>query len=1105
MQLDILQDLLQKRQERSSISDMDDEDLYTTDNIEDGIDELQNKILKDEVENGSGKKKKYAPETLKEWQMYRAIATKLANSKSGGGGGSTGTGTGTGTDTSRLSEEELNKILLGGVDDSAITEEDADIVEQKIQAWKEFQSKEEEMRKKSGLAINYRPPFEWSDKPSPTDDDSDRLTSSSEQERLRKKKKPYDREKAEEARSELDALALQVMNDLMNKTADAQRREKIRDEIEGLKLGIKARQEAMKNDQFVYEQKKVVKPIDINSALGRRTKSTSARKEKSVRETSPQGINSSSSFERRQVDLEKGDKKDVFQEEDDDFEDGEYLVDAISNEEEDRPPDSQFFRDLEEDLELDTTKNKYDSTSVSQDEVIDNENVEINLGTMEEQKFRSMVARSGVRTKEEQSKLKQEWEDFQRAEQKMRDKIGLSGNAESAVAQSNIQTKYDVNNIFKDGDIDADLILGTLGKRPSRKNRGKKDRVAKSNSEQGTPVKMEEGQLQTIEKPNVEVNEENVPKMDAPKESTDSSEEKVDMATDESKASSRSNTAGEGTLPQERGSLTFGQDLDPQKQFLSNTFSTFEARKADLLEYSVLSVAQLNTLMGLKRSVYSTGVSPYLARVNKPFQEFGAIFMLEGALVDTTGLQFEAWKRTARTYDFKVPTMEDAKYASVHSEAYAVQKIFYWTDDIFALRKVVGTFEEKRLEVFNEWIERKNASHNDADSSSQQIGNNDSNLGDDIEIETDIVNIQLSAWRKAAHDHGLQEPTMDLVSIVGSLNPDQAVRAVFRWTNDFMISNNIAASYRKYLKEETSIWMKQKSKIPLTVKNNQVDPNSLRENKPKMAASAPTPTMEDYLELKLRAWESVAQKHNFTPPDLKQVNVAEFAGPEKAVSSIFKWTDVEEECNEVISSYRGALKALTQEWMEKIDNQSVEFLSSALTGEEIDSIPLLVPRTGVEHWLSSIADVFVPSIVISNMNEELVDSILEEMGLSKYFPNDKRISASDKYETDSQKMLGGALRAERRPDHCVVFSATPQSAWYAHDLDMKNIAIVSPYPYYELTTADMTVRDFKSIGMMNLKNVFSETPSEEPMQQVQVESPRIRRETMLKTRFWDDG
>ena len=56
----------------------------------------------------------------------------------------------------------------------------------------------------------------------------------------------------------------------MNKTADAQRREKIRDEIGGLKLGIKARQEAMKNDQFVYEQKKVVKPIDINSALGRR-------------------------------------------------------------------------------------------------------------------------------------------------------------------------------------------------------------------------------------------------------------------------------------------------------------------------------------------------------------------------------------------------------------------------------------------------------------------------------------------------------------------------------------------------------------------------------------------------------------------------------------------------------------------------------------------------------------------------------------------------------------------------------------------------------------------------------------------------------------------
>eukprot|EP01083_Nonionella_stella_P304044 1054860_1 len=106
------------------------------------------------------------------------------------------------------------------------------------------------------------------------------------------------------------------------------------------------------------------------------------------------------------------------------------------------------------------------------------------------------------------------------------------------------------------------------------------------------------------------------------------------------------------TVPPEsvpnRGSLGFGEEFAPQKQF-----SGFNERKADLLEYNVISVAQLNTLMGLKASVYSTGVSPYLARVNKPFQDYGAIFMLEGVLVDVTGLQFQAWKRTARTYDFK--------------------------------------------------------------------------------------------------------------------------------------------------------------------------------------------------------------------------------------------------------------------------------------------------------------------------------------------------------------------------------------------------------------------------------------------------------------------
>jgi beta-phosphoglucomutase-like phosphatase (HAD superfamily) len=139
------------------------------------------------------------------------------------------------------------------------------------------------------------------------------------------------------------------------------------------------------------------------------------------------------------------------------------------------------------------------------------------------------------------------------------------------------------------------------------------------------------------------------------------------------------------------------------------------------------------------------------------------------------------------------------------------------------------------------------------------------------------------------------------------------------------------------------------------------------------------------------------------------------------------------------------------------------------------------------------------------MEKELVDDILEEMGLSRHFPDENRVCSSSGYGSEMQQMLGGALRLERRPDHCIVFSATPQSAGACRQVEMKNVAIVSPYPYYELTTSDMTVRDFGSIGVRNLKNVFSEITIEEPMLQIQVEEPRILRQTMLKTRFWDDG
>jgi len=259
--------------------------------------------------------------------------------------------------------------------------------------------------------------------------------------------------------------------------------------------------------------------------------------------------------------------------------------------------------------------------------------------------------------------------------------------------------------------------------------------------------------------------------------------------------------------------------------------------------------------------------------------------------------------------------------------------------------------------------------------------------------------------------------------------------------------------------------------------------------------------------MKLSAWDETIKegKYNLSPPTLDEIRVAEFAGVEKAIQTVFRWDITSEESTTIISNYKEKLKTLTQDWFQNVGDPTIESQTSS-TEETQHDLPLYAVKDSVKKWLTIIEDIEIPCAMISNMDSDLVSEILEATGLSYFFPIEKRVSVDSGYDSEMQQLLGGALRLERRPDHCIVFTATPQSATACHDVEMKNVALVSPYAYYELTTADMTVRDFSSIGIRNVKNVFSEITAEEPMlmQQVQSEAPKIRRETMLKTRFWDD-
>lgn len=1012
LQLKLLEDLLEKRKASAEADGFEDEDIYLTDNIEDGIEELQKFIESD-------KSSSYKPQSMKEWQMYRAIATKMANSRPG---------------------DKSHKDAL---------EEDTETIQKKVAAWKEFVRLEEEMRRKSGLTIEYRPPFEWSDKEEQT------LP-------LPKPRGPIDIEKAEQAKTELDNLALKVLTDLMEKTKDPSRQEKLKQEIQELKDGILTRQEYLKRRPYNPPPVKRPKPMMINDILRPSTRKTKVERQE------PIAI-----------------------QEDDDLEEDESDEDFDYNlEEPDQPPpDSIFFRELQKEDHLYDyvdEKNEDDeefalkSDVDDEDEIIDIDE-ELSLGTLEQQKFRSLVARSGVRTVEGQNELRKKWEDFQEAEKKMREMSGLSSSG-AASSGSIPKVNYDPSEIFKaDGDIDFDKILSSIGTRPSKKNMKN--------------IRSDDSPTPAVAPVNVIVAPEAAPIVETVQETDSLKTNDVSKQAIAPEKVSNNEVSKKGELPALFG---FDGEGEVETKFLKGQYAGFDRRKQDLLEYPILSVAQINSLVALKNSPFETGVSPYLARMNKPYKDYGAVFHLEGVLVDITGLQYEAWKRVAKEYGFPPPVMDDMKFAAVHSDEFCVQKVFYWTDDYLLIKQVAKTFKVFQREIFEEWKSSKSEIPSKAIDDIPSDSQDDSPQGD-ISQE-DITQIQFRAWERAAKSYGFEPPTLDLLAVAGTMEPTNAIRSIFRWSKDFVICNDVANAYRKYLKRETDKWLADSGQIKKIaariVKRND-------ETSSEMQSSGPS--FEEILKMKRTAWENaiLEVKVDLPMPTLDEVRVAEYAGPDRAMTSIFKWDASPEKLSHILKQYKAQLRSLTEKMVSELD---ASMLSGSQNPDEDDSsenIPTFELKQGVIKWLTSLRDVFVPVSVITHLDKDLADNILETTEISEYFPVEHRVYGDSRYDSEMQQMLGAALRLDRRPDHCVSFSATPQSAAASHEVDMKNIAIVSPYPYYELTNADSTVRSFEYLSIINIKNVFSEMEVE-PLQQLQVEEPLAKRKTMLKTRFWDD-
>jgi beta-phosphoglucomutase-like phosphatase (HAD superfamily) len=141
----------------------------------------------------------------------------------------------------------------------------------------------------------------------------------------------------------------------------------------------------------------------------------------------------------------------------------------------------------------------------------------------------------------------------------------------------------------------------------------------------------------------------------------------------------------------------------------------------------------------------------------------------------------------------------------------------------------------------------------------------------------------------------------------------------------------------------------------------------------------------------------------------------------------------------------------------------------------------------------------MPYAIMSHLGSSQLEAVLDVTGLAAYFPPEMRVSLCEHYSDEPSELLGGALRVEKHPEKCVVFDNTPSAAGTAHEVLMKCVSFVDPYPKYELSAADWTIGQLVDMELNQIRNLFSERDDNIPLAVAEAQGILKRRPAITRT------
>lgn len=206
--------------------------------------------------------------------------------------------------------------------------------------------------------------------------------------------------------------------------------------------------------------------------------------------------------------------------------------------------------------------------------------------------------------------------------------------------------------------------------------------------------------------------------------------------------------------------------------------------------------------------------------------------------------------------------------------------------------------------------------------------------------------------------------------------------------------------------------------------------------------------------LDLQAWNQVAEEMSLPPPDLDDLIRSEGMAPEAAVQRVFLWT---------------------RDWgdIKRYVHRHHEILSDL----HDSFIPDIAP--GLPAWLHLLSRYRVKCVLCTAAHSRAhAERVVDMLGLREYFARSEIVSAEDEFETLEQMYLVAAIKAQRAPQKCVIFTDRPAGIAAAHDVSAKAVALIGPHPAYEVKGADETIANYGELVVYNIRRLFSEAGEE---------------------------